>query len=279
MTDDPAFIYALTDPRYADPLKAIRYVGLTVKTLDRRRAVHISEAMRSSASYHRLRWLRMLLSEGVEPGIILLEQTTRRDAKRRERAWIRCYRTLGCDLVNSTDGGEGILNPTPEMRAKLSHAARHRSPETRAKMRAHMLGRKLPPEVVAKMSAAKTGKPLPPLTLEARMKIAKAMTGNKHFLGHHHSKDTRARQSAAKMGNTGRLGKPHSDESKRKMSERARGEGSSSAKLTWDDVREIRRRYAAGGVTQTALCREYGVSPGTMCVLLQGKTWIEPNPV
>jgi hypothetical protein len=54
-------------------------------------------------------------------------------------------------------------------------------------------------------------------------------------------------------------------------------EAPSWSKLTWDDVREIRRRHAAGGVTQRALCGEYGVTPATMCRLLQGKTWIKPG--
>ncbi len=184
---------------------------------------------------------------------------------------------MGCRLTNSTEGGEGILNPSAETRAKISYAARHRSPATLAKLSTSLTGKTHSLETRAKLSAAHKGKRLPPLTPTARAKISQALTGNQHFLGHRHSVETRAKQAAAKIGNASRRGMLHSDETKRKMSAKARGEGSSSAKLTWEQVREIRHRHAAGGITQTALAREYGISSGTLCVMLQGKTWIEDD--
>jgi HNH endonuclease len=45
------------------------------------------------------------------------------------------------------------------------------------------------------------------------------------------------------------------------------------ARLTTAQVREARRRYASGGVTQKALAVEYGVAPNTMGYVLKGKTW------
>lgn len=48
---------------------------------------------------------------------------------------------------------------------------------------------------------------------------------------------------------------------------------SRSAKLTWEDAEQIRRRHAAGGETCESLARKYGVTPGNVSLILAGKTW------
>lgn len=53
---------------------------------------------------------------------------------------------------------------------------------------------------------------------------------------------------------------------------RLRGEANHS-KLTEDQVREIRRRYAAGGVTQQALADEFGVSNPTCNLIIRRIKW------
>jgi hypothetical protein len=50
-----------------------------------------------------------------------------------------------------------------------------------------------------------------------------------------------------------------------------------SAKLDKSQVAEIRARYRSEIITQRQLCKEYGVSPGTMCSLISGKTWVGIN--
>jgi Mitochondrial ribosomal protein subunit L20 len=55
-----------------------------------------------------------------------------------------------------------------------------------------------------------------------------------------------------------------------------RGEAASPAKLTEDDVREIRRLYDNGRnpfATQQMLADKFGVSQCTVSSLLRGKTW------
>jgi DNA-binding transcriptional regulator YiaG len=54
---------------------------------------------------------------------------------------------------------------------------------------------------------------------------------------------------------------------------RARGERHSQSKLTAEDVREIRRRYEAGGISQTALAREYDVNQTIVSDLIRRETW------
>ncbi len=50
-----------------------------------------------------------------------------------------------------------------------------------------------------------------------------------------------------------------------------------AAKLTWALVRDIRRRYAAGGETNKSLGAEYGVSGCAISNILTNKRWKEDN--
>jgi hypothetical protein len=51
-----------------------------------------------------------------------------------------------------------------------------------------------------------------------------------------------------------------------------RGSARPLAKLTDDNVRDIRRRVGMGE-SQAALCREMGVAAATVCNIVNGKTW------
>jgi hypothetical protein len=46
------------------------------------------------------------------------------------------------------------------------------------------------------------------------------------------------------------------------------------AKLTWGQVREIRRRYVRGQVRQLDLALEFGVNQGTIGNIVRGEGWI-----
>lgn len=52
-----------------------------------------------------------------------------------------------------------------------------------------------------------------------------------------------------------------------------RGEDCPQSPLTADLVREIRTRYAQGGVSQRALCKQYGVTGSSMHSIILRKTW------
>jgi hypothetical protein len=52
-----------------------------------------------------------------------------------------------------------------------------------------------------------------------------------------------------------------------------RGEASPNAKLTAAAAREIRRRYNAGGITQLAIAREYGVAQTTIGDVIGRRRW------
>lgn len=58
----------------------------------------------------------------------------------------------------------------------------------------------------------------------------------------------------------------------------ARGENNGSSKLTWEQVREIRRRYAPwgrGGDNSTTLAKEFGVSHVNILDIVKNVTWRE----
>ena len=57
-----------------------------------------------------------------------------------------------------------------------------------------------------------------------------------------------------------------------------RGEKNHNSKFTWDMVRKIRDRYAAGGISAYQLAKEYGVTKRTMSQLVKGETWQEVPP-
>ena len=52
-----------------------------------------------------------------------------------------------------------------------------------------------------------------------------------------------------------------------------KGEKHGRSKLTETDVREIRTKYANGGVSQRQLALEYSVPHSSICVLINRKTW------
>lgn len=54
---------------------------------------------------------------------------------------------------------------------------------------------------------------------------------------------------------------------------KARGERVNTAKLTADQVREIRHKYAAGGGSQKELGRHYGVSQAEVGYIVLRQTW------
>jgi predicted XRE-type DNA-binding protein len=103
-------IYAL----YTDE-QGIRYIGLTIRTIEERFRQHICDAKRidkNTSKYkcnkYKDKWVRKNISSikvvSIEENIDNLKL-----AMERERYWIKYYKENGCKLVNSTEGGEGTL--------------------------------------------------------------------------------------------------------------------------------------------------------------------------
>ena len=94
-------IYALCDSD-----ESVRYVGKTIQYLHQRHKAHIRDAKRGGMRPVN-RWLRREIDAGNGLTIKLLEYAGA-DWSERESFWIAKYRADGADLLNLTDGGEGL---------------------------------------------------------------------------------------------------------------------------------------------------------------------------
>lgn len=55
------------------------------------------------------------------------------------------------------------------------------------------------------------------------------------------------------------------------------GEQHHNAKLTWEQVREIRKRHLVGGCSYRSLAREFGIAPVNIRAVVLNLQWKEPN--
>jgi len=204
------FLYALTDPRPGDTHV---YVG---KADDpRRRFLEHYWELPGDRS-RKAHWLRQLLALGLKPTQEILREVPFEEWEHWEREFIRWYRVLGWRVVNSTDGGDGAVNLTPEARARCAAGRRGKghTPEARAAIGAAARGRKMSAEARAKIAAyrrrEKESGRKRTLSAEHRANIGlgnrgrkltdaqkQRMRGNKHALGFRHTPEARAAISAA----------------------------------------------------------------------------------
>jgi len=132
-------IYVLIDPRNGE----FRYIGLSSVGMIRPHKHMIEIRSNANDTTHKANWIRKLQSLGLEYKIGILQTLACPDQlPTAEMKFISCYKGMGCRLTNATDGGEGSLNPTNELREKMSKAK---------------LGKKRPSEVCAKISKALEG--------------------------------------------------------------------------------------------------------------------------
>lgn len=154
-------VYGLADPITSE----IRYVGLTTKPLEVRLRQHINDS-HNVRNRHLYIWMRTL----PEPPLAIVLEQDPQDLIATEIKWIAHYREIGANLVNGTAGGDGIFNPPPEVRKKLS---------------SWQIGRKLTPEHRAKLSAAQR---------------ARYARGDYPMVGKTHSQESRDRIRQANLG-------------------------------------------------------------------------------
>lgn len=166
-----ALIYGLCHPLSGE----LRYVGKTVYSLKKRLHQHMRESERSNT--HKSCWIRSL---GTAPDAFVIEEVEG-DGIAEEIHWISVMRSLGCDLVNHTQGGEGRTGDkhSREVREKIAsaHRGKKRSAEQRARMSAANKGRPVSEATRQKMRDALTGKrrgPAPRDLVERRIKARQA---------------------------------------------------------------------------------------------------------
>ena len=187
-------------------------------------------------------WQKIVAKHGHAAHIASL-WPTEADAFEHEKFLIACFRGMGVDLCNQTDGGDGVPM-TDEIRLKLSIASNARwldeevrrehgaktkgriqSDEEREKRRISSTGRKHTDVAKKRMSLAQTGREI---SQEHREKLRQANLGKTQtdasnakrslsLKGRVFSDAHRAKLSASMMGNKSRLGYATSAETKEKQ--------------------------------------------------------------
>lgn len=241
-----AYIYALIDPSSGE----VRYVG---KTTDPRCRLRRHRTEQGHNKRHK--WLKELTIAGQEPQLRILEQTDQESWQGREQWWIAHMRLLGNELVNETIGGNGSagLAPSPQTRAKISQSVK-------------VAWRRNPRGISADhLAALVAGRRRTPQSLETRRKIG---AGNK---GKKRSPEVRKAISDAKRGvSWGR----HTRETRAVLSRQKSGTKNPMAKLTEEAVKEIRRRYAKGGISLSILAKEYQIDTKQIHRIVRREAWI-----
>jgi hypothetical protein len=146
----------------------LRYIGKTKNELIYRLDQHIRETKSHKNDFsYRCNWFRKMIRLGCIPSIKLIEEVEG-DGVIEERYWIKHYRDLNYRLVNTTEGGEGLYNPSKEVRERI--ASKH-------------IGMKASLETKQKMSLSRTGK-----------------HHSNGRLGHKHSEETKKKIGAGNKG-------------------------------------------------------------------------------
>jgi len=128
--------------RLIDPITGMtRYIGYTSKSLKKRLRGHVQESRKYNKT-HKHKWIRKLLSRDLKPLIKGVKKVTMHNWVEWEKHYIKGYKKFGFDLVNGTEGGEGVTM----------------TPETRRKIGLKSKGRKHTVETIKKMSLAKLGR-------------------------------------------------------------------------------------------------------------------------
>lgn len=123
VSSEPYVIYGLRLSEDSD----YRYVGLTTRPLRERLRGHLSEAFSARSKYAVHCWIRKHGRSSVTADILeKVDDENFEYLLYAERYWIKSLREFGADLLNHTDGGEGVrglnLGKTlnPEHRESIS---------------------------------------------------------------------------------------------------------------------------------------------------------------
>lgn len=208
------FIYGLTCPNTGE----FRYIGET-RNPTRRKIEHLGRYDKTLCP--RTCWISSILDKGHAPGFVIIDEVLEQHRQQLEAAYIQFYREQGCDLVNTTLGGDGVGSGenhpsygkprSNETKQKISIAltGKKRSLETCERLRRLATGRMASLLTRAKMSVAHTGKIVSP---ETRARLSDANKGKPK------SSEHRQKLSAANMGEKSFFfGKKRSDETREKM--------------------------------------------------------------
>ena len=173
-----------------------------------------------------------------------------------EAYFVRKLNTMSPNGYNIRPGGGPQTPLSPESRRKLAEAKR---------------GIKQAPEVIEKRIAPLRGRAR---SAQTKRKISAALKGREITWGDKLAEANRRRPvDRAALEPFIRIGQ----EAARRPEAVAkrRGEGNGNARLTWDEVREIRRLYERGGISQQGLGDAFSVKQTAISRIVRRVTWVE----
>lgn len=100
MENETTYIYTLSCPKTGD----IRYVGKSNNPKSRFRK-HLKMIDNNKLKNN---WISILISDNEKPILNVIDEVNLSDWKEKEKFYISKYRTLGCDLFNTSCGGDGL---------------------------------------------------------------------------------------------------------------------------------------------------------------------------
>lgn len=260
----------------------VRYVGQTTGPLNQRLIHHHYDAQKLS-TIHKSNWIRSVITRGYSIRIIPIEENAPWGTA--EIKWIKFYRDAGLDLVNTTDGGEGVVGyirdaewrarrsasmkgrQSPRKGVKLSDETREKisvaqkgkviSAQTREKISAALKGRKKSSEHIAKVAAANRKPEQPPPTLEelVRRKAQRSANCSEWQKGRILPEEHKAKIAAG-------LSMAY-----------ANGRRGPMSKLTDDQVRQIRHLLLQPGVKQKDIAAQFKVSAAAISEINHNKSY------
>lgn len=145
----------------------IRYVGITSKSLENRLYYHLKDAKHKRT--HKEKWINKSIKNGFKISIKKIKICKCLNSlKSEEIKLIKYLKSRNYNLTNATSGGDGIFNPTKEVRRKISIATKKQvwTKERRKKLSDFKKGKpssatgiKWKLESRLKLSNSKKGKP------------------------------------------------------------------------------------------------------------------------
>lgn len=116
------YIYSLEYPE-----DNVRYIGKTINLKQRyRRHIYDSDCKTSS---RKLAWIRSLSNQGIKPIMKVVDEVDEKDSNFWEIYYIALFKSFGFRLTNNTFGGDGLSNPTQEVRKIISEKIKQRAKE------------------------------------------------------------------------------------------------------------------------------------------------------
>ena len=117
-------IYSLSNP--ADGI--VRYIGRTKAKLGTRLVQHCSEARVLRHKNKRTCWIKSVMETGVRPEIQEIDLVPENQVSFFERHYIKLFKSFGANLVNDTEGGEGVKGRkmTEENKKQISRSLKGR---------------------------------------------------------------------------------------------------------------------------------------------------------